>query len=267
MICPEPVDLTRYHLILINTSGGKDSIVSAFYVAELAKAAGVLDRCLLVHATFKEEWPGTVDVVRAQAERLGIKLQVVSRKKDGQDDTLLDYVRRRKKWPSSMQRYCTSDFKRAPIDKVITAAAPGRGYHQTRVLNVMGIRAGESRARAKRVPFRTDPRRTNSRRVVHEWLPIFRLSTEDVWAVIRQHTLPMHDAYGLGIPRLSCRLCIFAPRSVLITAGRANLELLREYAQVEQEIGHQFRQDLSITSVLEAVEAGEAPGTMASWSM
>src|SRR5262249_28161656 len=219
MIATDPVDLKRYDLILINTSGGKDSALTAWYVAQLAEGLGVKSRVHAVHATFPEEWPGTVDLVKRQCAALGIPLHIVSR-----GEGLLDYVERRQKWPSSQARYCTSEFKRAPIAKLITALAPRRQAGRVRVMNIMGMRAAESPARAKRVPVERDARRTNSVRVVDSWLPIFRLSTQEVWALIHQHGLEMHAAYAAGMPRLSCCFCIFAPKSALMLAGQLNPE-------------------------------------------
>jgi hypothetical protein len=69
------------------------------------------------------------------------------------------------------------------------------------------------------------------------------------------------------MPRLSCCFCIFAPKKALEIAGRENPELLRTYVQVEAEIGHRFRQDLSLAEVLEGLEAGrELPDDLASWN-
>jgi 3'-phosphoadenosine 5'-phosphosulfate sulfotransferase (PAPS reductase)/FAD synthetase len=253
--------LTEYDLILINTSGGKDSSVAGWKVAKMAEAAGVKDRCLMVHATFPEEWPGTVEIVKKQAVQLGLPVVVVKR-----GEGLLDYVRRRGMWPSSQQRYCTSDFKRAPIDKVITARAtdPERQVH---VLNVMGIRSEESPARAKREWFHEDDRRTNGRRIVNEWLPIFDMKLPEVWAFIKANDIPVHKAYALGMPRLSCMFCIFAPKAALVLAGRHNTDVLREYVKVEKEIGHSFRDGFKIAEVLKAVEQGEGAGKVVDWKM
>lgn len=155
--------------------------MTAWYVTELAKAAGCLQRVVLVHATFREEWPGTVEIVQEQARHLGgLPVEVVTRP----GESLLDYVRRRKKWPDAARHYCTSDFKRAPINKVITRLTRKPGWlawtQKRRVLNVMGIRADESKNRAKYVAFERDARRTNSVRIVDQWYPIFRLSEADV---------------------------------------------------------------------------------------
>lgn len=264
--------LSSYDLILINTSGGKDSATMADLVAREAKRAGVLDRCLLVHATFPEEWDGTVDLVKRQARALGVSLEVVTR-----GEGLLDYALRRGRWPSNQQRWCTSDFKRAPIDKVITRRAPWYptpdGMRRARVLNCMGFRAGESPARAKRVPFELDKRRTNGRRHVDQWLPIFDLSEAMVWQYVESHELEMHPAYKAGMPRLSCVFCIFAPRAALVRAGQLAPDLLDKYVEVEAKIGHQFRGapgskgGISMAEVKRAVQSGETVEGIESWTM
>jgi 3'-phosphoadenosine 5'-phosphosulfate sulfotransferase (PAPS reductase)/FAD synthetase len=254
-------DLREYDLILVNTSGGKDSSVSAWVVAKAAERQGVKDRMVLVHATFAEEWKGTVEIVRRQAEQLGLPFEVVTR-----GEGILDYALRRKKWPSPKQRWCTSDFKRAPIDKVITRLAPGVDKRM-RVLNVMGIRAQESPARAKKAAFERDGRRTNGRRLVDNWLPIFDWTIERVWSFIRENTIPQHHAYALGMPRLSCPLCIFSPKVALVLAGRHNPELLRKYVAVEKAIGHKFKADLSLAEVLAEVESGQEPVAVSDWKM
>ncbi len=257
------MDLTAYDLILLNTSGGKDSSVMAWVVTRMAEAQGVKDRLVLGHATFREEWTGTIAVVKLQAEQLGLPFHVVER-----GEGLLDYVRRRKMWPSSKARYCTSDFKRAPIDKLITKLAPGL-ERRMKVLNVMGIRAEESPARAKKVPFKVNERRTNGRRHVDDWLPILSLKKEEVWTTIHENRIPQHWAYAIGMPRLSCRFCIFAPKAALVLAGKQeeNIEMLREYVTVEKEIGHSFRENLKIADVLAEVERGAEAGPVSDWKM
>lgn len=249
----EPGNLKGFTLIVVNTSAGKDSLATLIAVAERARLDGVLDRVVAVHATFPEEWPGTVDLARRQAEALGVfRFEVVQREKDGVPDSLLAYVERRQKWPSNKARFCTSDFKRAPVDKVITRLEPGPlGW----VLNVLGLRAQESPARAKRAAFEVSLRRSNSRRQVFDWHPILNWSEEQVWQVIQEAGAEVHPAYSQGFRRLSCVFCVFAPKAQLIAAGRLNPRLLAEYARVERSIGHLFRQDLSIAAVHDTVAA------------
>src|SRR5262245_21777578 len=142
------VSLADWDVILVNTSAGKDSSVMAHQVVELARAAGVEDRVRFVHATFGEEWAGTEQLARRQVAALGdFPLDVVHRDVEGTEN-ILDYALARGAFPSSKARYCTSEFKRAPIAKVITRLErQGRDAGPLRVLNCLGMRAAESPAR------------------------------------------------------------------------------------------------------------------------
>lgn len=131
----------------------------------------------------------------------------------------------------------------------------------------MGLRAQESPARAKKRIFEFDQSASNSRRSVYNYLPIFNWRTEQVWERIKESGVEHHKAYDLGMPRLSCVFCIFAPEAALITAGIHNAELLDQYIAVEDRIEHLFRKDFSLRKVRDAISAGTAVGTIESWSM
>jgi 3'-phosphoadenosine 5'-phosphosulfate sulfotransferase (PAPS reductase)/FAD synthetase len=124
-----------------------------------------------------------------------------------------------------------------------------------RILNVMGMRAEESPARAKKQAFEFDKSASNGRRQVYNWLPIHDWTVEQVWANIRQTGVRYHRAYDLGMPRLSCCFCIFAPEHALRIAGHHNPELLAEYVKVEREIGHTFRTDVSLVQIQQACQS------------
>lgn len=263
------MDLAAYDLILVNSSAGKDSQAMLDYLVELADTQGVDRRRLVVaHADLgRVEWGGTVELARKQAWTYGLRFEVEKRP---QGD-LLDHVRDRGMWPSSSARYCTSDHKRGQVSKVVTRLVRELELDRpARVLNCLGIRAQESSARAKKVPFSRDRRLTGKGtvKVVDQWFPIFEWTEAAVWARIDASGVPHHPAYDLGMPRLSCCFCIFAPREALQLAGRHNIELLREYVDVEREIDHDFRIDLKLADVLADVEAGAEPAAkVASWSM
>jgi 3'-phosphoadenosine 5'-phosphosulfate sulfotransferase (PAPS reductase)/FAD synthetase len=124
------------------------------------------------------------------------------------------------------------------------------------------MRADESSARSKRPGYTPRTKASNGRRTVSEWLPIHTWTAAQVWGRVKASGVPHHPAYDLGMPRLSCVFCIFAPRAALELAGRHNPELLDEYCAVEAEIGHRFTNDLSLASVREAIRTG-APATQA----
>jgi 3'-phosphoadenosine 5'-phosphosulfate sulfotransferase (PAPS reductase)/FAD synthetase len=260
------VNLLVYDWIVISSSAGKDSQAMLDYVAELAKAAGVLERVVVVHCDLgRVEWPRARELAEQQATRYGLRFEVVRR----QQGDLLAQVNARGMWPSPQHRYCTSDQKRAPVHRLYTALAAATGRErQVRILSCQGMRAEESPARAKRQPFERDERASNGRRLVDNWLPIHSWSVDDVWARIKASRTAdlVHPAYKLGMPRLSCVFCIFAPKAALVLAGKHNPELLAEYVQLEKRLGHRFRVDLSLAEVQAAVEANEAT-EVADWRM
>ncbi len=249
-------ELTTYDIILVNSSGGKDSQAMLDYVVTLASDAGVKDRLVVVHADLgRVEWEGTAALAKRQAEHYGVRFEKVGRP---QGD-LLQHVRERGMWPSPAQRYCTSDHKRGQVAKVVTRLtkeAQGGSSRHTRVLNCMGLRAQESPARAKKAVFQADTRLSNQSRHVDNWLPIHDWSEREVWANIETSGVEHHYAYDLGMPRLSCIFCIFAPRPALVLAGRHNPALLAEYVAVEAEINHTFKPDLTMAEVQAEAESG-----------
>lgn len=281
-------DLSKYHYIVINSSAGKDSQAMLDYVTELAREAGVTDRIVVVHADLgRVEWKGTKKLFFAQAAHYGHRAEVVSRlggvspgrgksrhfrPYDGRENALtyekdevygdiIDYVARRGKWPDAANRWCTADFKTAPVRTLLTALAKQArrelGVKQARILNCLGMRAEESPKRKKMPAFEFEKEASSGVKHVDRWLPIHDWTVEDVWARIRASGVPHHEAYDLGMPRLSCCFCILASKSALKVAGKHNPELLADYVAVERLTGHKFRQDMAIEEI--QAELAEEP--------
>lgn len=147
----------------------------------------------------------------------------------------LEKAKRQAFWPDAQNRYCTSDQKRGQIDKAVRApfwpSSESRycTAHQksdqidkevraySLVVSAMGMRAGESKPRAKKSPFTIDRTLTAKRfrelsperaffewgdnehegtnhRLAFDWLPVHDWSIEDVW-----------DACGTSAPDLARR--------------------------------------------------------------
>lgn len=264
---PAP-DLTTYDVILINTSGGKDSQVMLDEVHAQSVAAGVVDRVVAVHADLgRVEWEGTADLAAAQADHYGVRFIKVTRP---QGD-LLDHIEARGMFPSSTTRYCTSDHKRGQIRKVLTMLAdehrPAAGDRRVRILNCMGFRREESPARAKRLDFVEDgPASNATRRQVDEWLPILDWTLDEVWDRIREAGVPYHPAYDAGMPRLSCSFCVLASRSALVRAAQLRPDLAAEYARVEEAIDHRFTAAFSMADIIALAAVADAPVAIAGWT-
>ncbi len=262
------MSLRDWRWIVVNSSGGKDSQTALRLVVNECDRQGVSrDRVVVSHQCLgRSEWQNTLELVKEQATHYGLRVEVTKyRNKHGEEKSLLEYVRLRKKWPDSKNRYCTSDFKRGPGGRVIvklSREAPGA------VLNVFGFRADESPARASKKPYVRNVRLTTRTREVWDWLPIHEWTEQQVWDDIHASGVPFHPAYTLGMKRLSCCFCIFAPKSALMVAGKANPELLDEYCEVEKDINHTFQNGQSLSSIRDAIKAGEAPGQMdGAWNM
>lgn len=249
-------DLEGYDIILLNTSGGKDSQVMIHLVVEECKKRGILDKVISIHANLGWiEWEGVKALVKKHSEHYGIPLEIVSRT---QGD-LLEQVTKRKMWPDMRARYCTSDQKRGPIQKAITRMVKewrdNLNLGKCRVLNCLGLRAEESPARAKKIPFEKDERSSNQTvRHVDKWLPIHHLKVGEVWKIIKDSGVEYHWAYDKGMPRLSCCFCIFAGRDGLKLAGYLNPGLLAAYVEVEESINHKFKKNLSLREIQEELE-------------
>ena len=197
-------------------------------------------------------------------------------------------------WPSQAYRWCTSEHKTAQVDKLMTKLKVGsrrEGKRVIRFLNVLGLRAQESDNRgacktchnaqtreelkgSARTSKKWIPRSEcwvcggtgdraelyhgdhNTERWVDEWLPVLGRTEDEIWKGILDSGVPHHTAYDLGMPRLSCCFCIFAPKSALVLAGHYNKKLLKEYVAVEKEVHRTFLQTFSLAEILEEVEHG-----------
>ena len=249
-------NLRKFDVVVINSSGGKDSQVMLDEVVQLADRQHVSrSKLVVVHADLgRAEWAGVKDLVHRQAEHYGLRVVVVKNEKRD----LLEQACERGKWPSSGQRWCTSDHKRAPIHRVYTMLVRELNAsglkRKIKILNCLGFRAEESPARAKRPVWEINTLASNkTKRTVYNWLPIHKWTEQTVWSRIRSTGVPHHEAYDLGMGRLSCVFCIFAPKKALQIAGRANPELLNQYVAVEDQIGHTFQANLSLRDVRDSL--------------
>jgi 3'-phosphoadenosine 5'-phosphosulfate sulfotransferase (PAPS reductase)/FAD synthetase len=249
-------DLATYDLLLANLSGGKDSQTMLRVLAEAAERAGVRDRIVCVFADLgdEDEWPDAPELAAEHAAHYGLRFIATSRAttdpETGEEVPygLTDGIERREMFPAPGARWCTSDWKRGPIRKVTTQlcrelqdawrAAAGRARarpRKVRVLNVMGLRAQESTDRRLMPPLSYDEDSSNeSVRHVDEWLPIHQWTVEEVWADIQASGVRYHWAYDLGMPRLSCPMCVYASESALIRASQIFPERARRRAEMEQ---------------------------------
>ena len=218
-------------LVAVNTSGGKDSQSMTILLSRIVPR----DQMVAVHVPLVDvEWPGTIEFIRATLPP-GMPL-ILAPVASGK--TLLDSIEERGRFPSPRVRWCTSSQKRGPIERELRRLLKANPRFGGRLVNAMGMRADESAARARKPPWRLNERNSRAGRTWFDWLPIFELSTDDVFRIIRDAGQSPHPAYGMGMSRLSCAFCIMASRADLRTAGRLQPSLYARYVDLEKRIGH-----------------------------
>ena len=225
-------DLVRRGAVFyVSHSGGKDS--QATYAHVVRRIPN--EQVVVVHAHLgKIEWEGVERHIRDTIEH---PLHVVQARK-----TFFEMVRHRARtrpdvpsFPSSASRQCTSDLKRGPIYKFIRADMKRRCAALG--VNVMGLRAEESAHRGRLDALSLNAALTTQSRTVHNWLPVHRLTKDEVFREIRKAGQQPFWAYAAGNERLSCVFCILGCASDLANGRRHRPELYEEYRALERETG------------------------------
>lgn len=222
--------LEKGAIFYVSHSGGKDS--QAMYA--ILKNVIPVAQLVVVHSDLGEvEWVGVHNHIVVNTQHHVNVVRAV--KKDGSTKELLGMVEDRGKWPSASCRQCTSDLKRGPIFKFIRNDLKQRGGRIA--VNCTGIRAEESRARAKKEPFRFNAAESCGIREVWDWMPIFNLTTDQVFQVIADAGQKPFWAYKRN-ERLSCVFCIMGSINDLRHGAEQRPELYRKYVELEKKIGH-----------------------------
>ncbi|MBZ0316593.1 MAG: phosphoadenosine phosphosulfate reductase family protein [Anaerolineae bacterium] len=238
---PDPLALLRQGAALVlSVSGGKDSDAMSHWLLDQRLTEGWCGPVKMVHADLgRADWHMTGDYVEGLAKHKGVELHVVR----WLDGDLIDRIwqrwekdKTRPCWPSAAARYCTSDLKRGPISRWIRHTFPTGA-----VICAMGLRAGESQARARRptVTIREDC--TSQGRRVLNWLPIHAWTESQVWSCIQSHGGIRHPAYNFGNRRLSCACCVLANTNDLLNGAIHNPATYQELCRIEAVTGYSFK--------------------------
>lgn len=223
--------IDRGALVAVSHSGRKDSQAMMIVLSRIVPR----DRIVAVHAPLgRVEWPGTIEHIRGTLPP-GVPL-ILAPIASGK--TLLERVEERGMWPSSSCRWCTSDFKRGPIERELRWYLKSHRRYGDLIISAMGMCALESPARAKRPLWQRSERLSRAGRQGFNWLPIHNLTAEQVFRIIREAGQEPHWAYAAGMSRLSCSFCILSSGADLRRAAELRPELYRDYAALEDRIGH-----------------------------
>ena len=223
--------IERGALVVLNHSGGKDSQAMMILVSRAVPR----EQLLIVHAPLGAvEWPGTIEHIEDTIP-LGVPF-ILAHTASGK--SLMERIEERGRFPDAGRRYCTSDTKRGPIERELRRYLKAHPRYGGRIVNAMGMRAEESPARAKLVPWRRNERNSKAGRQWFDWLPVHALETAEVFRIIAEAGQTPHWAYAAGMSRLSCSFCILASRADLRRAAELRPGLYRDYVALERRIGH-----------------------------
>lgn len=251
------MNLHDYSDILVSVSGGKDSQTILGVMMDAVKEQGYSGNVRAIHADTGAEWPQSLPHCEMLCKHYGVPLEVgipyralpahIERR-----CAMMAVQKPRGKpgWPSSQQRYCTSDCKRAPIQKVTRRLCPGRGKIGWNVLTVTGERREESPGRAKLPMIEPDKDLTAGKRVVARYRPVLDYTLDQVWSHIARTGLPRHVAYDLGNERVSCAICVLAKDQDIRNGAKACPGLAAEYLRIEKEYGFTMKNGKSLAQIL-----------------
>ena len=239
---------------VVNFSGGKDSMRMLGRVRELYPNHPTF--VVMADTGFEHVRPISAETwSRQQVARFDLPLTVVR----NPNKTYLEMVERRRMFPSSTTRQCTSDLKRGPIEKFIRALS-----HKV-IVNCTGIRSEESSQRSKQHRWKANKSLSVAGRTVWDWMPIFDETMEEVLSWHWQTETPLHPVYVPGfhrdgttggyLKRFSCRLCIFATATDLVAIEQNDPEAFELVSSLEQRIGFTMRHGRSLVQIVTEAKA------------
>lgn len=233
--------------VLVAYSGGKDSQACLLWAV---KQYGVKN----IEAVFCDtgwEHPATYKHIVDTTTVLGVKLVTVKSKKY---DGMIDLAEKKKRFPSSQARFCTSELKSIPfIDYVL---------EQTdHLLIIQGIRALESHSRSQmqkqcryfKYYFEAynDKGKTHTYRKkdIKEWVklyaddilrPVFDWTGQQVIDYIIENGQEPNLLYKQGFKRVGCFPCIMSGHKEVNEIIKRYPERFNEIIEHENRIGSSF---------------------------
>lgn len=232
--------------VLVAYSGGKDSQACLLWAVKKYGAKNI-------EAVFCDtgwEHPETYNHIITTTSDLGVKLVTVKSKKY---DGMIDMARKKKRFPSSQRRFCTSELKSIPfIDYVLE--------QKEHLLIIQGIRALESHSRSLMnaqcryfkyyfEPTENGKTHTYRKKEIKEWVkmysddilrPVFDWSGQDVIDYIISNGQQPNLLYKEGFKRVGCFPCIMSGHKEVFEIIKRYPERFEEILNHEKKIGSSF---------------------------
>jgi 3'-phosphoadenosine 5'-phosphosulfate sulfotransferase (PAPS reductase)/FAD synthetase len=226
--------------LLVSISGGKDSTCAWTLCEKQFKNEVVPIFCNTGHEAEK-----TYTYLNYLQNRIGRPLKVLERKMesfsaDDWQEVTLDEVslevmqnlgRLKKRFPSSMARFCTTLLKLEPLKWWLDAQEDRENY-----VMVTGLRAEESPSRAKAAPYLEK----DDFYGIPRWHIIFHWPKELVFAIHKHYRVAPNPLYLEGFTRVGCFPCIFARKEEIRLLSKNYPEALVLVGEYEALVGRSF---------------------------
>jgi 3'-phosphoadenosine 5'-phosphosulfate sulfotransferase (PAPS reductase)/FAD synthetase len=199
--------------LIVAMSAGKDSTATALAMKEAGLTfrmvfadTGWEDKRVYAHLDHLREKIGPIDVV-------------------GAPGGMVAKVKERAGFPGRLQRWCTSELKLKPLREYHDAYSMSFGVD---TVNVVGVRAAESKARSK-LPELEDDDTWNG----WIWRPLLNWTTEQVLEIHHAHGVEVNPLYKLGHNRVGCYPCIMSTKEDIRLTAENSPERIDEIRELE----------------------------------
>lgn len=237
--------------VIVTCSGGKDSVAALLWMQNNG-----YKNFEIVFCDTNWEADITYSYIKYLEERLSVKFIFLKSKKY---DGLIDLATKKKRFPSTRARFCTSELKTTPmIDYILDSV-------KDHALVIQGIRGAESPSRALmqsqcnyfKYYFESygydkkgKPKyHTYRKKEVFEYCkkyatdvlrPVFDWSGQDVINYSLANNIDVNPLYSMGMKRVGCFPCIMASLQEVNQIANRFPERISEIAKYELEIGSSF---------------------------
>lgn len=245
-----PKEIRDYETYIVSYSGGKDSTATLLWALEHLPRK----KLCVVFCDTGAEWPETQDYLGYVERELDVIIKRIragdrERPTDSKDRSvfrdhtnLFDMIRARGKWPGARYRYCTIYLKRWPLTLF--------AREQSNPVLLFGQRRSESKARAALETFDRYGHKTGN----PIFRPVLNWSERQVWGYLRAHHILPNPVYNYAT-RCGCWCCIMGREHEVLNFCRLHPNIAQVAADLEEEIGHTWKENQSIGNLLRQAQA------------
>ena len=135
-------------------------------------------------------------------------------------------IKKRKMFPSSSKRFCTTELKKIPLENFLNLQ---RKKTRKKPVNVTGVRKYESYHRSMLDEIEEHDEAT-------QWRPILSFTEEEVIAIIKKHNMKPNPLYLRGFSRVGCYPCIYAKKSEIRLISITDPKRIDELENLENKV-------------------------------